>query len=62
MGMEGWAKVSGCFWMIGLCVMGLNWVTLFGDEPSPCHELARLFQAADIAGSFFHARLLGSLC
>ncbi len=48
--------------MIGLCVMGLNWVTLFGDEPSPCHELARLFQAADIADSFFHARPLGSLC
>ena len=62
MGMEGWAKVSGCLWMIGLCVMGLSWVTLFGDEPSPCHELARLFQAADIADSFFHARPLGSLC
>ena len=45
--------------MIGLCVMGLNWVTLFGGEPLPRHFR---FQAADIVGSFFRVRLRDSLC
>ena len=51
--MEGWAKVSGCLWMIGLCVMGLNWVTLFGGEPPPLHGLLGFFRLPILWAAFF---------
>ena len=51
--MEGWAKISGCLWMIGLCVMGLNWVTLFGGEPPPRHGLLGFFRLPILWAAFF---------
>ena len=38
--------------MIGLCVMGLNWVTLFGSEP-PLHGLLGFFRLPILRAAFF---------
>ena len=61
----GSAKVSGCFWAVGVRWNGCDWVECGNagwQRATAAPWFARLFQAADIAGSFFRVRLRDSLC